>query len=299
MDIFITGATGFIGGSVAAGLLASGHRIRGLVRGDKAAALAAKGIEPVPGTLADRELLVAEARRADAVVNAASSDNRGALEALIEGLSGSGKRLVHTSGSSLVGDDAKGEWASDRVYDETSLPTPTPDKAARVAIDNLVRAATDRGVVSTVLCNTLIYGTGLGVNAHSVQLPRLVAQARKSGIARHVGHGRNIWSNVHVEDVAEIYRLALEAAPAGSFYFVENGEAAFSEMTAAIARRLGLGPAQDWPIEEAIQEWGYEHATYALGCNSRVTARLAKTELGWKPRHASVVEWIEKEMPVG
>ena len=32
MHIFITGATGYIGGSVAAKLIASGHRVRGLTR---------------------------------------------------------------------------------------------------------------------------------------------------------------------------------------------------------------------------------------------------------------------------
>jgi len=46
----------------------------------------------------------------------------------------------------------------------------------------------------------------------SVQLPRLVRQALKSGVVRHVGSGGNIWSNVHIDDVAELYRLALEAA---------------------------------------------------------------------------------------
>ncbi len=62
MNVFITGATGFIGGTIAARLLAAGHRVSGLVRNPaQADALAALGIAPVAGTLDDRDLLIAQA----------------------------------------------------------------------------------------------------------------------------------------------------------------------------------------------------------------------------------------------
>jgi len=66
---------GYIGGAVASSLIASGHKVRGLVR-DKAKAetVAACGVDAVIGTLDDATLLQAEARAADAVVNTASSD---------------------------------------------------------------------------------------------------------------------------------------------------------------------------------------------------------------------------------
>jgi nucleoside-diphosphate-sugar epimerase len=142
------------------------------------------------------------------------------------------------------------------------------------------------------LCNTMIYGTGLGVSPDSVQIPPLVAQARKSGIARYVGQGLNVWSNVHIEDVVELFLLALKKAPAGSFYFVENGEASYKEIVTAIAKRLQLGQPQAWPVEEAIKEWGFGHAVYSFGSNSRVTADKARRELGWQPKHGSVFDWI-------
>ena len=132
-------------------------------------------------------LLTAQARAADAVINAASSDHRGAVEALIEALAGSGKVFLHTSGSSIVGDASGGE-GTDRIYLEDQLPEPTADKAKRVAIDQLVLASAARGVRSAVLCNTLIYGHG-ALPRDSVQLPRLLKQARKSGVVRHVGRG--------------------------------------------------------------------------------------------------------------
>src|ERR1700678_525658 len=98
MKVFLTGANGFIGGAVASVLIADGHVVRGLVRDQaKAKAVAAHGVEPVIGSLDDGALLQTEARAADAVVNAANSDHRGAVEALLAGLSGSGKPFLHSS----------------------------------------------------------------------------------------------------------------------------------------------------------------------------------------------------------
>ena len=110
MNIFLTGANGYIGGAAAVALIAAGHRVRGLVRDKtKADTVAPHGVEPVVGTLDDGALLQAEARAADAVVNAADSDHRGAVEALVAALAGSGKTLIHSSGSSIVADLAMGE----------------------------------------------------------------------------------------------------------------------------------------------------------------------------------------------
>ncbi|HWW69154.1 MAG TPA: epimerase, partial [Duganella sp.] len=70
----------------------------------------------------------------------------------------------------------------------------------------------------------------------------------------------------------------------------------FRDMTAAIARALGLGEARDWPLEQAREEWGYEMASYGLGSNSRVRGKRARGQLGWKPHRPSVLEWIANDM---
>lgn len=296
MNVFITGAAGFIGGSIATGLVQAGHNVTGLVRSvEQADELKALGMNAVIGTLEDSQLLAEQARVADAVINAASSDHRGAVEALLGALRGSGKVFLHTSGSSIVG-DASGGKSSDDIYYEDNLPEPTVDKADRVAIDNLVLAAAKDGVNSAVICNTLIYGHSLGVKRDSVQLPRLLKQARKSGVVRHVGSGQNIWSNVHIKDVVALYLLALTKNVPGTFYFVESGEASFIDMTTAMAEALNLGKPQDWPLKDAEAEWGYEMANYGLGSNSRVRGQHARELLGWAPKRTSVVEWIRNEM---
>lgn len=76
MNIFLTGASGYIGGAVARHLVRCGHTVRGLTRTPSAAGfLTAAGIDPVLGALDDAPLLAREANRADAVVNTADSDH--------------------------------------------------------------------------------------------------------------------------------------------------------------------------------------------------------------------------------
>lgn len=297
MKIFVTGASGYIGGSVAALLAEQGHHVRGLVRSEaKAEGVRAKGIAPVIGTLDDDALLTAEARAADAVINAADSDHAGAVKALLAGLEGTGKPFIHTSGSSLVGDEAMGE-PSDAIFTEDTPVKPEPDKEHRVALNKLIVDAAP-GVRTVVLCNSLIYGDTLGAPAQSVQIPPLVAQARESGIARYIGRGLNIWSNVHIADMADLYLLALEKAPAGSFYYVENGETAFGNLVQSIADALNLGEAQSWPAADAVARWGRELAVFALGSNSRIRADKARRELGWVPTRSSAIDWVKQSLTV-
>lgn len=299
MNIFITGVGGYIGGSVAAALLATGHRVSGLTRSEASAQkLAADGIDPVVGTLDDADLLAREARAADGVINTASADHAGAVQSLLAGLEGSNKPLLHTSGSSVIGDDARGSRRSEQVFDGQSPLVVNPAKQARRDIDLQVLEAAARGVRSTVVCPSLIYGVGKGLNPYSVQIPFLVANARERGMVQIVGAGLNVWSNVHIDDVVDLYLLALVKAPAGAFYFAENGEASFGDVGAAIARRLELPGPESLPPEVAAERWGEPKAYFSLGSNSRVRSTNARRELGWAPRHASVIDWILGEMPV-
>lgn len=290
MRIFLTGTNGYIGGAVATALIKAGHAVTGLVRDrTKAEAVAAYGVEPLVGTLDSAVLLREEARAADAVINTASSDHRGAVEALLAGLAGSAKPFIHSSGSSIVADLAMGE-PSDRIFREGDAIAPLADKAARMAIDRLVLNA--GGIV---LCNTMIYGNAVGPPAHSVQVPALTRQAKASGIARYIGPGLNRWSNVHIADVAALYLLALDKARPGTFIYAESGEESLKAIVEAIAARLDLGQAQSWPPEEAIAAWGRATAVYSLGSNSRVRGTAAAA-FGWSPKRRSIVDWIANEL---
>ena len=299
MKIFITGAGGYIGGSVAMALLAAGHRVRGLTRNAASAQrLAETGIEPVLGSLDDADILTSEALASDGVINTASADHLGAAQALIAGLEGSSKPLLHTSGSSVIGDDARGSRRSETVFDEDTPLVVQPMKQPRRDLDLLVLGAAAQGIRSAVICPSNVYGTGKGLNPNSVQIPFLAANARTHGAVQVVGAGLNVWSNVHIDDLVNLYLLALEKAPSGAFYFAENGEASFGQIGAAIATRLGLPGVQSLDPEVAAQRWGEAKAYFSLGSNSRVSATRARRELDWKPRHTSVIDWIVNEMPV-
>ena len=241
MKIFITGASGYIGGSVAAAMMAAGHQASGLARSDEAtAALAKLGIRPVRGTLDDVEVLAKAAHDADVTINAANAGHRAAAEAMLKALAETGKTILHTDGSSIVGTRARGEFV-ENVFDEDTPFTPTSQRAPRVEIDKMVRSAASDGVRSIVIAPSLIYGLGHGLNPHSIQVPWLIQVAKKFGVAKHIGRGENRWANVHIDDLMALYVLAIEKAPAGAFYYAENGENSMREVCEAISRMLGQG----------------------------------------------------------
>lgn len=297
--IFITGASGYIGGTIAERLIKAGTRVRGLVRGQaNADCLSNRGIEPVIGDLNDEDLLIREASKADGVINAASADHAASVQALIKGLAGTSKPLLHTSGSSIIGDDVRGGQRSESIFDEYTPLVVQELKQPRRNIDLMVLGASAKNVRSVVICPSLIYGQGSGLNRNSVQIPFLAANAQQQGVVQIVGPGLNVWSNVHIDDVVDLYLLSLAKAPAGSFYFAENGEASFLQIGNALARRLGLVKVESLEPEAAAQRWGVAKAYYSFGSNSRVRSVRARQELGWMPRHISAIDWILNEMPI-
>ena len=295
MKIFCTGASGYIGGSIAAELAGAGHQVRGLVRSaESAEKVRAFGIEPVTGTLDDTAILEREARAADAVINAASADHRNAAMALLGALDGSGKAFIHTSGSSVVGTRAAGQRVDD-VFDESTPFTPSPARAARVALDKAILSYGEKGVRAAIVCPSLIYGLGRGAKLDSVQIPWLIKTAKKHGVAKHYGPGENVWSNVHMDDLVDLYLRALKEAPAGAFYFAENGENSMREACVAISRMFGLGGStQAMTLDEAAAEWGEGAAQDTMGSNSRVRARRARDQLAWAPNARPLIEEIEQ-----
>ena len=294
MKILCTGASGYIGGSVAARLAAAGHHVTGLVRSaEKADGVRALGIDPWLGTLDDAERLAQAARAADIVVNAASADHKGAAVAMLDALAGSGKPFIHTSGSSIVGTRSRGQ-RSDAVFDEDTPITPSPARVARVALNEVILSYHDKGCRPVIICPSLIYGVGHGAGRDSVQVPLLIRLAKKRGNAAHAGPGENIWSNVHIDDLVTLYALAVDKAPAGSFYFAENGENSMREACEAINRMLGFaGPPTAMSMAEAAAEWGEGTTEDTMASNSRVRAKRAR-QLGWKPNARGLIEEIEQ-----
>lgn len=295
MKIFVTGATGYIGGSVAERLLREGHAITGLVRSESAAKeIEARGMRAVLGTLDDSEAISRASREADAVIDTAEANHPGVVDAIASAVRGSGKCFLHTSGSGIVATDAAGEPV-DTIYDEYSTFTPNfPRMVQRAAIDQVVFDCARQNVRSVVVRPTMIYGEGRGMHKESAQVPALIDNAKKAGIGLHIGRGENYWANVHIDDVVELYVLALAKAPAGALYYAENGEQALKNVAASISRMLGFGgKTRVWSPQEAEAALGPKaHSSFAS--NSRVRGKRSRAELGWQPKARPILEEIEQ-----
>ena len=293
MKIFIPGATGYIGGSVAVRLASEGHQIVGLARtAEKAEALRQLGIEPLIGSLEDPEVIALGARSADAVISVADSDRLDLAEMLVDALTGSGKTLIHTSGASIVVDDAKGSFASDEIFADDTPYVPMDHRLQRIAVDTFVRTAgITKGIRAIVICPTMVYGPGRGIAAESDQLPKLFAQSRAQSAGVHIGEGVNIWSHVHIDDLTGLYSILLEKAPSGSFFFAQSGESSMKEIAVIVSKTLGFdGRIETWPFDKAVGELG-PWPRIALATNCRVRAINARA-LGWSPGAPSLADTL-------
>lgn len=292
-SIFITGVTGYIGGSVAVQLLKNGYGVRGLIRNkSQEKPIAALGIEPVLGSLDSIRAIEACIDNNDAVINTADADNPFFVATALNRLTGSGKTFIHTSGSSIVAHRDEGE-RSHTIYDEDMEIDADLEKMGRIAINKAVCAYSSKNVRTIVIVPTLIYGDGLGIKKDSIQAPKMIELAKAKGIGAHIGKGENVWSNVHIEDLADLYVLALEKAPSGSIFYAENGSASFKEIALAINKRFNYGQqTTSIDINEAIKLWGPEGAHFAFGGNSRVRSDKARKVLGWRPKHDSLLDLL-------
>ncbi len=212
---------------------------------------------------------------------------------MLEAIEGTGKAFIHTSGSSIVGTQSAGARA-EAIFDENTPVDPSPGRAARVALNEFILSFKARGIRPIIICPSLIYGIGRGPAKHSMQVPWLIRLAKKAGIAKHYGPGENIWSNVHIDDLVDLYLLALASAPPSAFYFAENGENSMKQVCEAINRTLGVeADTVPMSLDEASREWGQSAAQNTMGSNSRVRAVRAREELGWRPHRPSLIDEIE------
>jgi nucleoside-diphosphate-sugar epimerase len=102
----------------------------------------------------------------------------------------------------------------------------------------------------------------------------------------------NRYSNVHIDDLVDFYLLALEKAPSGSFFFVENGDASFKEIAEMIARTQGLGGRTlSVGIDALIAQFG-DMGRFGVAANSFIRAANAR-RLGWKPKAESLTSFFD------
>lgn len=286
MEIFVTGATGYIGSAVCRRLREQGIEVSGLARSAEAAArLREAGVTPVEADLASADALAAAARKADGVIHtgfqwgpdAGAVDAR-AVATLLDALAGSNKPFLYTSGTWVMG-ETKG-----RVAGEMFPLNPPAVVAWRPAVERTVVDAKERGIRSVVLRPATIYGRGGG------RVAAMLRQAREQGVVRVVGNGDNHWSFVCIDDVASLYALALERAQGGSLYLAAHGTAVTARAVAEMAAKAAgvPGKLEFVPLEAARETMGA--MADCLAMDQQVLSTKAARELGWKPCGPGVLQ---------
>lgn len=285
MHVLIVGATGYVGGHLARRLLGRGHRVTGTARTPRAAArLRAAGVETVRGDAHDARSLVAAAGTTDAVVYAAAARSfdadHDAVDTLLRAAGRSGRTVLFTSGSAVVADAAAGHPTVD-VHDD-GLPR-RPPEAMRRRVDIERRVVDDRGGArALVLRPPLVHGHG-----GSVQVPLVLDIARRTGRARYVGEGLNRWSTVHVDDLTDLYELALTRGEPGRLYNAGAGEVGMRALADAVGALLGTGPALSWTADQAA---AHSPMARGMGTNSILDSTRTITDLGWRPHRPGVLD---------
>ena len=247
--VFITGASGFVGGALTRSLVNDGVTVRALARSDSSAAtVEALGAEPVRGDLGSAEAIRAGAQGCAVAVHcAALASEWGSWSAFEEanvkgtanvlaGCAAAGvRRLIH------VGTEAVHFAMRPLVQIDETEPlhpdSPIRYTATKSRAESLVRQANGSAFETIVVRPRLVWGPG-----DTTILPPFV-DAVKTGKFVWVDGGRHMTSTAHIDNVVHGLRLALDRGHPGEAYFIADGEqSTFRDFLTALFKTRGVVP---------------------------------------------------------
>jgi nucleoside-diphosphate-sugar epimerase len=307
-QIFITGASGFIGGALAEALLADGHQVRALARSpESAAAVEALGAEAVPGDIGDPGALRAGAEGCSLAFHAAAlaaewgrpsdfvaANVTGTANVLGACEAAGVERLVH------VGTEASSFAMEPLVNVDETAPlrpdSPVLYSATKAKSEQLVVAASKHGFETVVVRPRLVWGPG-----DATVLPGIAA-AVEGGQFAWVDGGRHKTSTAHIDNVVHGLRLAAEKGRPGEAYYVTDGEhLVFRDFITRLLATVGVTPP-DRNMPRALARvaaqmgealWGTlplpgsppvtRMAYFLIANEATIDITKARTELGYEP----------------
>ena len=291
MRIFLTGATGYVGGAVLDALVKAGHDVTALVRdNEKARRVGKRGGHPVIGNLADPESYRAAADAQDGYVHTAydrpsgksAEIDRTAIDTILaaahrprtaSSAAPATRFVIYTSGVWVLGP------SPDPASEDAPL-NPTPLASWRPAHEALVLGAASPTLRTMVVRPGVVYGNGGGIVGDLLKMA-------SNGLVRVVGDGNNHWPLVYDRDLADLYvRLAASADAAGIYHANDEGDERVNDIVAAIKPHVAHKPDVRYvPIEEARSKMGPFADAMAL---DQVVRSPRARALGWTPTLHSV-----------
>ncbi|MGE5813607.1 MAG: NAD(P)H-binding protein [Acidobacteriota bacterium] len=279
MKVFLTGATGYVGGAVLDALLRGGHSVTALVRdSEKAERMRVREVNPTVGTLGNPRTYRAAAAGCEAVIHTALESStktaeidRTAVDALLDIKP---PVFIYTSGIWALG-------ATNSNADEgASTSAPAAISAWRVPHEQRVLDAATDGHRTIVVRPGIVYGGSRGI------VGDLLRDAA-NGLIRVIGSGSNHWPLVYDRDLGDLYvRLMTTNGASGVYHATDGGAETVSEIVAAIREAVPVRPeVRHVPLDEAHTKMGVY--ADALALDQSVSSPRARA-LGWVPTLHSV-----------
>jgi nucleoside-diphosphate-sugar epimerase len=262
MRIFLTGATGYIGGAIAAALRKHDHEVAALVRPDAdSRRLRDLGVVLFDGDLQALPSLRDQLENFDAFVHTAQSRQNTveADRAAVDTFTALNGFFVYTSGVWVLGNtkDAR----------ESSPVNPLELVAWRPPHEELVVGT--GGVVIRPGC---VYGGKQSL------LADWFASTQQGRPLQIVGDGSNRWAMVHIDELVDLYLRALEQQAKGILHGIDDSVATLDEMARAVAPN---GTIEHTPLATAREKFG--PFADALAVDQRISSEDTRRATGWTP----------------
>lgn len=284
--VLVTGATGFVGASVARALHAAGYRVRALIRGAaREKALRDAGYEVAVADLANPRTLPGALEGCSFLAHVAADyrlfvpdpgplyrvNVEGTLALMRAAATAGVKRAVYTSSVATLGHRDDGEPADETARARLEDMVGHYKRSKFLAEEAVKKFASEQGFPITIVNPSTPLGPG---DVKPTPTGRMVLEAARGRMPAYLDTGLNI---VHVDDVGEGHRLALERGASGERYILGGENLSLQAIFTHIARltghrppRIRLAPAPLMPIARLAEAWAQI---------TRTTPRLTRDEL--------------------